>query len=303
MKWIKKYWYKILNIALIVFVLIYSITVAFKKVHEYKMYEEQEIEIEMYTIWHIETFEGGGKARINYLKSIARSIEKSNAGVLFVIRAIDADKLASELTFDTPDIISFGYGVGKTILPILKSQDTAYDIRDELIESGSFNRNLYALPYIMSGYAMFTHSAESTEFHCGQTNFTKPEIIYNTLNLSPIETEAQYDAYKDFVYNKNVKLLGTGRDLYRVNNLNNIGRANAQITPIDTYTDLIQYIGTTKNDSITKKYLNAIFSMENQQALVDYSLFSSLYIKIYQNGIYSDMEDAIMSASIPRVFE
>ena len=120
--------------------------------------------------------------------------------------------------------------------------------------------------------------------------------------MKPDEIEGQYDAYKDFVYNKNVKLLGTTRDLFRVLNLNSLGRTSAEISPIDSYTDLIQYLGVISINDHTLKFIDSCLSFDNQSKLVEYALFSSLSHKLYYNGIYSDMEDAIYRAQIPNVF-
>ena len=145
---------------------------------------------------------------------------------------------------------------GEIVLPYLVSQENAFDIRDELIESGSFNKKFYAVPYIVSGYAWFFHSMQANEFHVGSNTHIKPQNIYSSLNLTPKEKESQYEAYKDFIYDKNVQLLGTGRDLFRINNLNNIGRTNAIINPIDSYTDLIQYLGIINSNETTQKYMS-----------------------------------------------
>ena len=302
MSWLKKYWLKILSFTLISLICVYVLCFGFKKAKDINFFKATKKQSAIYTIWHIETFEGGGKSRIQYIKDIVRTLEKQDESNLFVIKQIEASDLQSELELSTPDIISFGFGIGDLVLPKLISIDKTFDVRDELISSGTFNKELYAIPYIISGYAMFTHSATATEFHCGQTGYTAPENIYNKLNLQPTENESQYEAYKDFVYNKNVKLLGTGRDLFRIDNLNKIGRANAIINPIDTYTDLIQYIGITKNTKVTNKFLKYALSEERQLKLTEYSFFSSLYNKLYYNGIYNDMEDAIMNAYIPNVF-
>ena len=201
-----------------------------------------------------------------------------------------------------PDIISFGYGVGSTILPHLQSLENTYNIRDELLESGSFNKKFYAAAYLMGGYAMFTHSNMESEFHCGQNDYINPSKIYSTLNLKPIKQESQYEAYKSFVNSKKTSLLGSTRDLFRINNLNNIGRTNAMITPINTYTDLIQYLAITKVDDVTTSFMNIALSVEQQSTLVDYSLFSTLYNKIYFSGIYESMEDALYTCQIPNAF-
>lgn len=299
---LKKHWPKIVSFVLLGIISCYTLTFGIKKATNYEILKGNEKSQTIYTVWHIETFEGGGKARIEYLKSIARNMEKENSEVLFIIRQINPEKLRDELEASQPDIISFGFGVGKMVLPFLCEQEYTFDVRDELIFSGSFNQKFYAIPYIVSGYAMFCHSTTGAEFHCGQSTFTSPQNIYNPLGLSPLENETAYEAYKDFVYNKNVKLLGTGRDLFRVNNLNSIGRTNAMISPVDTYTDLIQYIGIINNCDVSKRFLRNCLSVENQSKLTEYSLFSSLYNKLYYDGIYNDMENAILKCKVQNVF-
>lgn len=298
----KRYWLKILSIILIFTLFIYVLTIGIKKARNYEVLKGSEKQQTIYTIWHVETFEGGGKARINYLKNIARDMEKQDNQVLFMIKSINPENLSSELEISTPDIISFGFGVGEIVLPYLKAQENTLDVRDELIESGSFNKNFYAVPYIVGGYAWFYHSMQFKDFHVGTNQYIKPQNIYSSLNLTPKENESQYEAYKDFVYNKNVQLLGSTRDLFKVNNLNRIGRTNAIINPIDTYTDLIQYLGIINSNETTQKFLCLALSDNYQKTLVDYSLFSSKYNKIYSSGIYNDMEDAILNCVIPNCF-
>ncbi len=298
----KKHWFKILSVILIVSISCYVLMFGIKRARNYEILKGDEKQQTIYTIWHVETFEGGGKARIDYLKTIARDMEKQDNQVLFIIKAIAPEKLSAELEVNKPDIISFGFGVGEIVLPHLVNQENSFDVRDELISSGSFNKKFYAVPYIVSGYAMFNHTMQASELHVGTNNYTKPQNIYSSLNLQPKENETQYEAYKDFVYDKNVQLLGTGRDLFRINNLNSIGRTNAMITPISTYTDLIQYLGIVNSNETTEKFMSLALSDAYQNTLVDYSLFSSKYNKLYYDGIYNDMEDAIMSCNIPNCF-
>lgn len=298
----KKYWVKIFSLGLIGAISFYVLAFGIKKTRNYEILKGEKKQQTIYTIWHVETFEGGGKPRIDYLKTIARDMEKQDNQVLFMIKSVAPEKLKSELEVGKPDIISFGFGVGELVLPYLTSQENTFNVRDELIKSGSFNKKFYAVPYIMSGYAMFNNSMQASEFHVGTNAYTNPQNIYSTLNLQPKETESQYEAYKDFVYDKNVQLLGTGRDLFRVNNLNNIGRTNAIINPIDIYTDLIQYLGIINSNKTTQKFMSLALSETYQSTLTQYSLFSSKYNKIYNSGIYNDMEDAILSCQIPNCF-
>lgn len=292
---------KILNWASLLFVCIHTPLVAFKSARNYEIYSKPTIESKIYTIWHIETFEGGSKARVNYLKDIARSIEKKNDGILFYIKSINPNDLTAELEVSTPDIISFGTGVGAEILPRLQILSNTYSVRDELVNSGTFNGKVYALPYIASGYAMITHGVLTENVHAGCEYINlNPILDYTDLRLA--ENESGYEAYKDFVYNKNVTLIGTGRDVFRVDNLNNIGRTNASITPIDYYTDLMQYMGLCNIDEMTEKFLSLTLDDTNQITLRDYHLYSTKYNKIYTDGIYNDMENAIMNCSVPNVF-
>ena len=303
MKNIKKYWFMIVNIVLITSLSMYVLCVGIKKARDYEIYKKPSLTTKIYTVWHVETFEGGGKSRLSYLNKIIKTIEKNNPGVLFAIQQINDSKLESLLQEQTPDIISFGYGLGRLLLPKLEALDNTFSVRDELIESGTFNNHLYAIPYIISGYALISHNDDVANFHCGETGYTKPKFIYEYLSLTPVNAESQYEAYKSFVNNKTATLLGTARDVYRINNLNNLGRTNATISPIDTYTDLIQYIGITEVNNITKEFLENVLSDNNQNSLTEYSLFSAKYNKIYNDGIYNDMENAILKARIPNVFD
>ena len=81
------------------------------------------------------------------------------------------------------------------------------------------NKKLFAIPYILSGYAEISHNAQfnQTIYSKSYTN-PSPNLNYsaNALNIS------QYEAYKRFVNDKSIRLIGTGRDVYRVNNLSAI---------------------------------------------------------------------------------
>lgn len=302
MRFIKKHKLKLISIILIALLSGYVLLFGIKSVKKTMMLKGEHCGQTVYTIWHIETHEGGGKSRADYLKSIIRDMEKQNKETLFVFRTISPEKLEVELAEYVPELISFGYGVGTLVLPHLQPLEKTYNIRDELIESGSFNKKFYAAAYLMGGYAMFYHSNTASEFHCGQNEYIKPNNIYSNLNLTPAKMESQYEAYKSFVNDKNISLLGSSRDLFRINNLNSLGRTNAMISPVASYTDLIQYLGLTKIDDVTTQFLSLALSLDRQTTLTDYSLFSTLYNKIYFSGIYKEMEDAIFSCHIPNTF-
>lgn len=296
MKLVKNYW-KIICFVICVCVLgCYVCLYGFKKAKDFTIYSKQNVELKVYSVWHVETFEGGGKSRLTYLKNLALDIEKQNSGVLFNIVQVEPEILADKLNNSTPDIISFGYGVGKIVLPYLTNLTNTYSVRDELVLSGSFSNKVYAIPYIVSGYAKFVKSKNNLQTVYGFNAYTCPNNV-----ASLIKQPSQYEAYKTFV-NKNYNLVGTCRDLFRVSNLINVNRMSATITPLSDFTDLIQYIACCTADDITELFLSKLLSSEYQTKLTNYSLFSSLGTKIYSTGIYNDMENAILKAKIPNVF-
>ena len=295
MKWIKKYKFKIVSVVLICFLSVFFI---FNNKNNISILSKENEQTKIYTVYHVETFEGGSKSRINYLKNIARAIEKQNPNILFMIKQIAPEKLKTELSETNFDIISFGYGVGEVVLPFLVNLDKTYNLRDEVLNSGMFNNKLYALPYILSGYCKIIQDEENQNFYCGTNNYINSQNICP----NPIKKQSQYEAYKDFVYNKNSNLVGTARDLFRVDNLNKTGRTNATFSFIETYTDLVQYLGVTKTDEITLKFLQMSVDSKFQNQLSDYGLFSVTDNNLYFDGIYNSMENAIKNCIIGNVF-
>ena len=172
---LKKYIFKIICLLLIVCLGVYVCIFAIPNAQDWDIYKQKEINTKIYTVWHIETFEGGGKSRVQYLKNIARSIEKENDGVLFMVSLISPQELSANIASTKPDIISFGFGVGKQILPILNELNNTYEIRDNLIKSATYGNKLMALPYIASGYAKITHAGEIDEWIYGTTGYTSPD--------------------------------------------------------------------------------------------------------------------------------
>lgn len=296
--WFKKHIFSVISIVLISALSVYVCGFALKNAKNYKIYEEQKIETKIYSVWHIETFEGGSKPRIQILKQVARTLEKENAGVLFMVSAVSPTDLEQKLENEQPDIISFGFGIGKIVLPYLCEFDSNFNVRDNLINSSTYANKIMAVPFIASGYATFSHGGEIKSRIYGKTNHTMPNLSGNEIAFN-----SQYEAYKEFVYNKKSALIGTARDVFRVSNLNNIGRLNSIITPLNDYTDLIQYCGVVNHDKLTSQFIEHLLDAKTQASLCDYSLFSVKYNKIYSSGIYSDMENAIFSATTPNVFE
>lgn len=294
---------KIFSLICIVAICVYVFCFGLKKANSFEIYNKSTAETKIYTVWHIETFEGGAKPRIEYLKNIARKLEKENDGVLIDVKKVEPQKLRNMLNDGQPDIISFGFGVEKIVLKYLCAFEENFGVRNELVDACKFNGKVYALPYIVSGYAVFSHGVTENRIEYGTTGYNSPTIALAHNKLTAVNFGTPFETYKNFVYHQDHALLGTARDVFRVDNLNKIGRTNASITPLDSYTDLIQYIAHTRTDNIIKQFCARCFDSENQAKLSEYHLFSALKNKLYTEGIYNDMENAILKCEIAKVFD
>lgn len=300
----KKY-KKILNI--VIFVVIFLIIPIFFLFSSKKIYmlDNSKKELQIFTIYHIETFEGGGKSRLSYLNEIARAFEKENKGILIMTKMISPDKLEKTLENEPADMISFGYGVGEIILPYLDPINSNYGVNDNFINSSTFNNKIYAIPYISSGYIIARKTnSNNLDYVYSSNTLTSCEPILKKLSITTLEnTYTQYEAYKEFVNSTISSLIGTGRDLYRLKNLSTLGRLDTSFNYIDYYTDLIQYFGIIKTSEISLNFLEFLLDNENQMTLSEYSLFSTKPLTLYFSNEYKEMESAIKKCFVPNVFK
>lgn len=295
---------KIFNIGLIVFFVAFSVFVCLNKFNNTTHILGNSDNLQIYEWWHIESFEGGGANRQNYLNSLCLQYEKNNPTKLFIVKSIEADQLADALTKSSPHLISFSEQVAKIVLPYLQPFSNEYNIQDNFLESSKFNGKLMALPFIASGYCYFTKTNASKELNL----YTANNNFHNALSLvlgqevNNNQTLSSYECYTRFVNNSNIKLLGTARDLFRIKNLENIGRLTAYYEPVSTFTDLIQYVGITTNDKNILNFVDFVMSDESQNKLANLSLFSTKHLKLYTDPLYSSMEQAIKSCHVPNIF-
>lgn len=270
------------------------------------LFENEKKDIEIYTIYHIETFEGGAKSRLSYLKNIAREFEKENSNVFFYIKNVLPENLQEEINLSTPDLISFGFGVGNTVFNELKPLSSEYQINENYIKSAYYNGKLMCAPYISSGYVYFTNQEEFNfdKLYCGNNQYTHPEKVYSkkTSKINNGKTMSSYEVYQKFAYKQINNMLGTARDLYRIENLNSTGRLTS-ISQVETeYTDLIQYMGIVNKNSCTLKFLDYLLKNENQSKLKDYGLFSTKNLTLYSSKTYQELEMALANIFVPNVF-
>lgn len=294
---------RIINIGLIVFFIAFSILFCLNKFNNTPLISGNNNNLQIYEWWHIESFEGGGANRQNYLNQLALNYEKENPTILFMVKSIESDQLEKALTQSKPHLISFSEQVAKIVLPHLKEFTNEYNIQNNFLESATLNGKLMALPFIASGYCYFTkNNSQNLNLFTANNNLhnalslTSGEIVNNNQTLS------SYECYTKFVNSNNIKLLGTARDLFRIKNLESLGRFNINYEPVSTFTDLVQYLGKTVDNKDITKFIDFIMSDINQHKLTNLNLFSTKQLNLYTEPTYSIMEKSLSTCYVPNIF-
>ena len=251
-------------------------------------------------LWHIETFEGGSLSRAKFLECEAMQFEKKHKGAYIDLQTISLEQLNLNLKAGkTPNMISFGIGVGEQFLDKLVVLDGA-GIRDDLLCGAKFNGRQLAVPYVLGGYAMICVgdgptgvglNGTTNPLQALQKNGIKVKKFYDDLNVD------SYTAYDRFLRGNYNTLIGTQRDVYRCFNRSQNGLMTGDITYkfLGGYTDLVQYLSVFKGSEIEQKicqeFAMQVISGDAQSELNNYNLFSVRKdVTLYSDGLYKDFE-------------
>lgn len=183
-------------------------------------------------VWQIDMVEGGINSRAGLLSKIGNSYQKQT-GVL--VRVLKQTVISAQNNFKKgiyPDIISYSGGL-----------DLPYDKLLPLNEQKE-----YALCWCKGGYCLITREGvePNSVIISKQENAISLLAYYlGGVNL-PIKceitsTKAIYEFYGD----KNCALLGTQRDIFRLQNKD----IPIRITPITAYSDIYQYLSVVCESS------------------------------------------------------
>jgi len=178
-------------------------------------------------LWHIETFEGGTGSRAAFLNSVSREyLKKKNVLITVKIQTpLSAKKLFDEGIY--PDLLSYGNG---TELP--------YGM---LRAFG--NKKVYADVWCAGGYvAVSRKGKEIDEVIISEQKNTLPRLAIGfndpkLLSYESIAVSSELAVY-EFYKKERAMLIGTQRDLYRLENKG----LDLEIKPLGEYCDLFQYL-------------------------------------------------------------
>ncbi len=232
------------------------------------------------TLWQIDSFEGGIGSRKQFLLKIARKFEKKHKGVLIMV--VDMTKEGAEENFKNgiyPDMISYGNGVEIQNVSELKSTHG--------VRGGMIGEKQYATAWCRGGYVLIS-SQENFSFGedydidnltVSKGKYTQPltALFINDIIAKKIEILSPMDAYVKFVSGKTKFLLGTQRDVNRLQ----VRGMSVNCAPLDKFNDLYQYVSITAENQLKRYYsqefINFLIEKDCQSALTEIGMLSCFY--------------------------
>ncbi|MBR2909553.1 MAG: hypothetical protein IKC11_04310 [Clostridia bacterium] len=167
--------------------------------------------------------------------------------------------------------------------------DTVYKKSTKHTYSLTFGKNNY-----VDALSVFTRS-----FNDKSVN----ELVDNAVIDTKFSEQSPYDAYVNFVSNKSSILLGTQRDIARMELRVLSGtEQDLIIEPLGVYTDLVDYISIIKSEekiqNVCKKFVEFLLSEEIQLSLENIGMFSPFGINLYKEGAMQKLENSITEKTV-----
>lgn len=228
------------------------------------------------TLWQIDAFEGGKGSRKQFLLDVSRAFEKKNKGVLVMVisHTIDSASVLIEKG-EYPDLISYGQGQKVNNLREIP-------ISVQAKEWTKLHDKVYAYPWCRGGYFLIenhNYKQKDQKMVVSKQRLTIPLLsaYLEEIEVGEFESKNSMDAYVDFVSGKYKFLLGTQRDVWRINSRG----FDAKCTPITNYSDLYQYVSvTTKSDTkyeLCLRFIEHLLSETEQKKLHKIGMLSAYY--------------------------
>ncbi len=235
-------------------------------------------------LWNIDIFEGGRGSRKQFLLDAAVEFEKQNPGVLVLATSrTEEGYYQSIINEQTPDLISFGMGI-----EIFNSSEIA----DCSFTGGKIGEKTYAVPWCRGGYVLILNKKAQFNGECkdllvSKSDYTLPLLAYSMQGYKAknIVVKKPMDAYVDFVSGKYAVMVGTQRDVVRLNTRG----YNAEIITLTEYNDLYQYLSVVSKDDVKREYaqkfVQFILSKSVQEKLNKISMLSAFYKVELDSGL------------------
>lgn len=189
-------------------------------------------QMDMLTVWQIDSFEGGKGSRAGYLQTVGDNFSKDSGCYVRVV-SITAEAARQNLVGGTvPDLISYGAGT--------------YGLENYI--TGKPAASVWAY----GGYCIISTderadfedvSVKNSVINGGTGNLSGAAALFCGLNGATVEKPT--NAYVSLINGKYKYLLGTQRDIYRM-----VARgATFKVKPLTDFNDLYQLISITAQNT------------------------------------------------------
>jgi hypothetical protein len=299
--------------------------------------EDTKAETQIMELWHVDMFEGGSGSRAEYLRQRALEFEKVNKSKFILIKNMTYEQVILSLSEGrSPDMFSFSSGLACDILADLRAFEGNCQIYENILDSGVIENKLFAVPWCSGGYIIAaineyitgenhnfasilasSHQKKGNStlysFTTGYALFNNPMLavfisnkntVFNEKSFDQSKNLTQYEAYSKFISkNASVFLLGTQRDAVRLCDRENA--ADFSLQAVKGFTDLVCYIGISKNtaaNSSCQSFIEYLLGEAAQRKLTQINMFSVNIGGLYNEGIMKDIESALSEAFVLNVF-
>jgi hypothetical protein len=268
------------------FCIVFTAVFGYKQINKNSFVLEQKEYKGVLSLWHIDTFEGGKGSRKAYLLKVARDYEKTFNGVLIMVVSHTPESVIKAYEQgENPDMISFGLGV-KVNAPSQLS-------KKYISSGGVINNKVYANVWCRGGYLLISKKDEKVDLQSKQiqtlvvssTTYNQPltALALQGYTANNIMSFDPLDAYVEFLSKKGSVLLGTQRDVIRLENRG----VECDTIELSEFNDLYQYISVTSKQQekidYSKKFIDLLMSEKHQKNLSSIGMFSDFYKVSYQN--------------------
>ena len=228
-------------------------------------------------LWHVDTFEGGTGSRSSFLNAVAREFEKVSGEKIVVTVKNQSEESVAELIGKgiVPDMLSYGVGLELPYSLLRKCGEPPYEYSPVWCEGGYvaiYRKNekineivIAEQKYAVAGLALGLCEKSLSEIVASGAEKTE------TIKIE--SSKAIYEFYKS----KGALLVGTQRDIYRLERKN----MDVEYVPLGGYNDLFQYVSvvsaTDEKAKESVKFLAYLLSEKVQKKLAKIGMLSHAY--------------------------
>ncbi len=164
---------------------------------------------------------------------------------------------------------------------------------------------------LLSGYKVQEKNSTKTIYslEVAKSKYQLPQIAFEAytnkglVSISDVDfdqgsiSQSQYSAYSNFIAGNSTVLLGTQRDIARMQNRESLGKVSDVIyEPVTGFTDLVQFMLVAQSNDVTRreyaeKFAQFLTSESSQSKLSLIGMFATcnLDINLYENSVMSDI--------------